>query len=163
ASSRPPMRTAGLRDPVDPVLAEVAPAIDDDGGNAGATQPIEFLEGRSNLRTGAGFSQGRHQMVGVEARAQRGPANGLRLVDVERLGPSPSEESLTERVTPFHIGRVEGAGWQFLPVVGQDRPARRTLVKNFRVGIGKRDREAFRPAPAIFTKIGADIPVFFAA
>jgi hypothetical protein len=49
------MRAAGVDHPVDPVLAKETLAIDDDGGNTGATQPVEFVERSSNLRTGVGF------------------------------------------------------------------------------------------------------------
>ena len=95
------MRPAGVHHPVDPILAKVALAIDDDCGNTGTAQPVELLERSSRLLTRAGFGQSHHQVVGVEACAPRGPANGVRLIDVEPLDPSGFEQGAIERVTSF--------------------------------------------------------------
>jgi hypothetical protein len=47
---------AGVDHPVDPILAKVALAIGDGGGNARATQSVEFIERRSSLLTWGRFS-----------------------------------------------------------------------------------------------------------
>jgi hypothetical protein len=42
-------------------------------------------------------------------------------------------------------------------------PSACALVENLGLGIDQGDREALRPAPAVLAKIGAGVPVFFAA
>src|SRR5262249_43494233 len=81
ASSGPRSGAAGVDHPIDPVLAKVALAIDDDGGDAGTLQPFELFEGLSRLLARAGFTGPCHQVLGVEAGALRGPANGFGLID----------------------------------------------------------------------------------
>jgi len=113
ASSATRICTTGVERPVDTVLAEVAPAIDDHGGYTRTLQALEFREGVPRFAGWAGFGQSRHQVVRVEARALRGPPNGFRVVDVEPLDPGRFEQGLIEQVTLFGIGRVEGTGRQF--------------------------------------------------
>ena len=83
ASSAPQICTTGVERPVDSVLAEVALAIDDDGGYTRTLQALEFRKGVPRFAGWAGFGQSRHQVVRIEARALSGPPNGFRVIDIE--------------------------------------------------------------------------------
>ena len=58
-----------IGDPIDPVLAEEALAVDDEGRDAGALQMLELGEGGAYFLARTGFGQCRHQALEVEAGA----------------------------------------------------------------------------------------------
>ena len=91
---------ADIGDPIDPVLAEEALAVDDDGRYAGALQPLELGESGPHPLGRAGSGQFHPQNLGIEPGASRRPHDRRRLVDVEPFDPGCLEQGLIEKVAP---------------------------------------------------------------